>query len=129
MREVPKVYGFRRIGDLLTNRFSKPKSFLRRYPIQRHSSVGHDELHRLNPHKFSDLVLVKVPDVLSDHCATLVPKFIERQPRDYALVRSQTVLVHLGVEFITNCLNCMVSNDTGQGTHVYQACGLFSSAP
>jgi hypothetical protein len=69
--------------------FPELKAFMLRYPIQLRSTVGHNELHEGCPHKFSDKFLVKKPDALTVQCAALVPKFSERQFRDYPLVSSQ----------------------------------------
>jgi hypothetical protein len=59
------VDGLHRVGDVRPNRFPELKPFLSRYPIQIRPTVGHDELHPDCPQKFSDKVLVKVPDALA----------------------------------------------------------------
>jgi hypothetical protein len=57
--------GFHRVGNLRPNRFPELKAFLHRYPIQLRSTVGQDELHGARPHKFSDKILVEMPDALA----------------------------------------------------------------
>jgi hypothetical protein len=80
---------FRGVRNLRLNRLPKLKSLLRRYPSELETTIGHNELHRASPKAFSKTVPVKVPDPLVRQGAAPVPKFGERQPRDYSLIRIQ----------------------------------------
>jgi hypothetical protein len=61
-----EAYGFQWISNVRESRFPELKPFLHRYPIQLHSAVGHDELHRPFLYKFSDKILVKMPNALGE---------------------------------------------------------------
>jgi hypothetical protein len=56
--------GFRRLGDLRANSPPELKCFVHGYPIQFRPTVCHDESYRAFAHKFSDKILIDVPETL-----------------------------------------------------------------